>query len=183
MAIAALHCAVQNPAYRLGDTIWPARGRSLRAGLQSSEAVVSKLRLAPRVAQPRALATQYNSSGSQTSARPPAKPKALKPIDSRATLRVRMIRSAQEILRPYFCLIGHRRRRALSSQWRNTLLAGAGAAAAVGDAVRARAVPRHTDEQSSIVAEVSGHHSCEFVINACRSLIMAFKSKVLNSSA
>src|SRR5262249_24519810 len=50
MAIAALHGAVQNPAYRLGDTIWPARGRSLRAGLQSSEAVVLKLRLAPRVA-------------------------------------------------------------------------------------------------------------------------------------
>jgi hypothetical protein len=34
-----------------------------------------------------------------------------------------------------------------------------------------------------MVAEVSGHHSCKFVINACRSLIMAFKSKVLNSSA
>ncbi len=114
MAIAALHGAVQNPAYRLGDTIWPARGRSLRAGLQSSEAVVLKLRLAPRVAQPRALATPVQLFSSQTSARPPAKPKALKPIDSRATLPVRMIRSAQEILRPYFCLIGHRRRRALS---------------------------------------------------------------------
>ena len=54
------------------------------------------------------------------------------------------------------------------------LLAGAGAAAAVGDAVRAHAVPRHTDEQSTIVTEVSDHHSCEFVINACRSLITAF---------
>src|SRR5215471_3479164 len=182
MAIAALHGAVQNPAYRLGDTIWPARGRSLRAGLQSSEAVVLKLRLAPRVAQPRALATPVQLVSSQTSARPPAKPKALKPIDSRATLPVRMIRSAQEILRPSFCLIGPQETARLveirvvrpAVQWRNTLLAGAGAAAAVGDAVRARAVPRHTDEQSSIVAEVSGHHSCEFVINACRSLIMAF---------
>ncbi len=34
------------------------------------------------------------------------------------------------------------------------LLAGAGAAAAVGDAVRARAVPRHADEQPPIVAKV-----------------------------
>jgi hypothetical protein len=53
-------------------------------------------------------------SGSQTSARPPAKPKVLKPIDSSATLPVRINRSAQEILRPYFCLIGHSSRRALS---------------------------------------------------------------------
>src|SRR5262249_16234284 len=114
MAIAALHGAVQNPAYRLGDTIWPARGRSLRAGLQSSEAVVLKLRLAPRVAQPHALATPVQlfrlpDVGAAARARPPAKP-----IDSRATLPVRMIRSAKQILRPYFCLIGHRRRRALS---------------------------------------------------------------------
>ncbi len=53
-------------------------------------------------------------SGSQMSSRPPAKPKVLKPIDSRATLPARIIRSAQESLRPYFCLIGHSRRRALS---------------------------------------------------------------------
>src|ERR1700738_36122 len=46
--------------------------------------------------------------------RPPAKPKVLKPIDSSATLPVRIIRSAQEILRPYFCLIGQSSRRALS---------------------------------------------------------------------
>ncbi len=55
-----------------------------------------------------------SSSGSQTSARPPPKPKVLKPIDSRATLPARIIRSAQEIFRPYFCLIGHSSRRALS---------------------------------------------------------------------
>ncbi len=53
-------------------------------------------------------------SGSQMSSRPPAKPKVLKPIDSRATLPARIIRSAQEIARPYFCLIGQSRRRALS---------------------------------------------------------------------
>src|SRR5215475_7225783 len=35
-----------------------------------------------------------------------------------------------------------------------TLLAGAGAAAAVGDAVGARAVPRHADHQSAVVAKV-----------------------------
>src|SRR5215475_11196692 len=53
-------------------------------------------------------------SGSHTSSRPPPKPKVLKPIVSRATLPARVIRSAQEILRPYFRLIGQRRRRALS---------------------------------------------------------------------
>ena len=37
---------------------------------------------------------------------------------------------------------------------REALLAGAGAAAAVGDAVGARAVPRHADHQPAIVAEV-----------------------------
>src|SRR6478736_9917839 len=46
--------------------------------------------------------------------RPPPKPNVLKPIDSSATLPVRTMRSAQEILRPYFCLTGHSRRRALS---------------------------------------------------------------------
>src|SRR5215468_6364683 len=55
-----------------------------------------------------------SDSGSQVSARPPPKPKVLNPIDSRATLPARIIRSAQEIFRPYFCLIGHNSRRALS---------------------------------------------------------------------
>ena len=41
-------------------------------------------------------------------------------------------------------------------QRREALLTGAGAAAAVGDAVRARAVPRHADEQATIMAEVGG---------------------------
>ena len=54
------------------------------------------------------------SSGSQMSGRPPPKPKVLKPIESRATLPASTNRSAQESLRPYFCLIGHSRRRALS---------------------------------------------------------------------
>ncbi len=48
------------------------------------------------------------------SARPPPKPNVLNPIDSRAQLPARIIRSAQEILRPYFCLIGQSSRRALS---------------------------------------------------------------------
>src|SRR3984893_12467667 len=64
-------------------------------------------------------------SGSQTSARPPPKPNVLNPIDSRATLPVRIIRSAHEIFLPYFCLIGHSSLPALShtsrlletSQW------------------------------------------------------------------
>jgi hypothetical protein len=48
------------------------------------------------------------------SGRPKPKPNVLKPIDSMATLPVKMIRSAMEILRPYFCLIGQSSRRALS---------------------------------------------------------------------
>ena len=55
-----------------------------------------------------------SSSGAQTSSRPPANPNVSKPIDSRAQLPVKIIRSAQEILRPYFCLIGQSSRRALS---------------------------------------------------------------------
>ena len=39
-------------------------------------------------------------------------------------------------------------------QRREALLSGAGAAAAVGDAVGARAVPRHADHQTAVVAEV-----------------------------
>src|SRR5438093_677805 len=50
-----------------------------------------------------------SSSGSQTSTRPPPKPKVLNPIDSNATLPARIMRSAQEIFRPYFCLIGQGR--------------------------------------------------------------------------
>src|SRR6266487_2960170 len=96
-----------------------------------------------------------SSSGSQTSARPPPKPNVLKPIDSRATLPVRIIRSAQEILRPYFCLIGHSSRRALSRlALSGQLLSGSGAAAAVADAVGAGAVPRHANEERPVVAIV-----------------------------
>ena len=103
-----------------------------------------------------------SSSGSQTSSRPPAKPNVLNPIDSSATLPARIIRSAHEIFRPYFCLIGQSSRRALSRlhvvrpavERRKALRAGARAAATVGDAVRAGAVPRHADEERPVVAVV-----------------------------
>ena len=72
------------------------------------------------------------------------------------------MRSAQEIFRPYFCLIGQSSRRALSRFTLSGQLlsgakrccAGACPAAAVADAVRTRAVPRHTNEERPIVAEV-----------------------------
>ena len=54
------------------------------------------------------------SSGSHTSSRPPPKPKVLNPIDSSAQLPVKIIRSAHEIFRPYFCLTGQSSLRALS---------------------------------------------------------------------
>src|SRR5918911_1326310 len=57
---------------------------------------------------------QKISSGSQMSSRPKPKPNVLNPIDSMATLPAKTNRSAQEIFRPYFCLIGHSNRRALS---------------------------------------------------------------------
>ena len=73
-----------------------------------------------------------------------------------------MIRSAHEILRPYFCLTGHSSRRALSRlALSGQLLSGAkrcapfaAAAPTVGDAVRAGSVPRHPDEERSVVAVV-----------------------------
>ena len=55
-----------------------------------------------------------SSSGSQTSSRPPAKPNVLNPIDSSAQLPARIMRSAQEILLPYFRLTGQSSMRALS---------------------------------------------------------------------
>src|ERR1700758_4810534 len=103
-----------------------------------------------------------SSSGSHTSSRPPAKPKVLNPIVSSATLPVRIIRSAHEILRPYFCLIGHSKRRALSRlTLSGQLFSGAkrcwprpAPPTAVADAIRARAMPGHADEERTIVAEV-----------------------------
>src|SRR5580692_1043838 len=77
-----------------------------------------------------------SSSGSQVSMRPPAKPKVSKPIDSRATLPARIIRSAQEIFRPYFCLIGHSSRRALS----RLALSGQ--------------LPRHANEQPAVMPKI-----------------------------
>src|SRR5215472_2424070 len=107
-----------------------------------------------------------SSSGSQTSARPPPKPKVLKPIDSSATLPARIIRSAQEILRPYFRLIGHSKRRALSRlALSGQLLSGAKrccpapAPPAVGNAIGAGAVPRHADHQPAVMAEVGRPHA------------------------
>src|SRR6516162_6345023 len=116
-----------------------------------------------------------SSPGSQTSSRPPPKPKVLNPIDSRATLPARIMRSAQEIFRPYFCLIGQSSRRALSRlALSGQLLRGAkrcvpaGPAAAVADAVRACAAPRHPNEKRPIVAIVGrpprlrvSHHGME----------------------
>ncbi len=54
------------------------------------------------------------SSGSQVSSRPPPKPNVLNPIDSSAQFPAKIMRSAQEIFRPYFCFTGQRSRRALS---------------------------------------------------------------------
>ena len=59
---------------------------------------------------------KMSSCGTQTSARPPPKPKVCRPMLSMATLPARIMRSAQEIFLPYFCLMGQRRRRALSSE-------------------------------------------------------------------
>ena len=57
---------------------------------------------------------QKTSSGSQMSSRPKPKPKVWNPIDSRAQLPAKTIRSAQEMAPPYFFLTGQSRRLALS---------------------------------------------------------------------
>src|SRR5215467_1886311 len=95
------------------------------------------------------------SSGSHTSSRPPPKPKVFSPIDSSAQLPVKIIRSAHEIFRPYFCLTGQSSLRALSRlALSGQLFRGA-----------KRCVPRPPDEQRPVVAVVGrppvlrrGHH-------------------------
>ena len=73
-----------------------------------------------------------------------------------------MNRSAQLMFFPYFCLIGHSRRRALSRlPLSGQLLSGAkrwlpavGAAAPVGGAVGARRVPGHADQERAVMPVV-----------------------------
>ena len=48
------------------------------------------------------------------SVRPPANPKVRNPMDSNATLPLRMIKSAHEMALPYFRFSGQSKRRALS---------------------------------------------------------------------
>ena len=101
-------------------------------------------------------------SGSQMSARPPPKPKVLKPIDSSATLPARIIRSAQEICAAVLLLDGPEQAARLvevhvvgpAVERRESLRAPAGAAAPIVNAVRAGGVPGHADEERSVVAEV-----------------------------
>jgi hypothetical protein len=54
------------------------------------------------------------SSDCHVSGRPAPKPRTGKPNDSSAVLPARRIKSAHEMDLPYFCLMGHSRRRALS---------------------------------------------------------------------
>src|SRR3954454_20812480 len=134
---------------------------------------------------------QKISSGSQMSSRPKPKPNVLKPIDSMATLPVKTSRSAHESDWPYFCLIGHSSRRARSRfALSGQLLSGAkrwapcpppprpsavreGPAAPGGDAVGARRLPAHADEQRPVVAVVGGppvlrrRHGVDQVLPEC----------------
>ena len=101
-------------------------------------------------------------------------------MDSRAQFPARIIRSAHEILRPYFCLIGQSSRRALSRlALSGQLLSGAkrwvpdaAPPRAVADAVGAGAVPRHPDEQPAVVTVVRrppvlrvGHQRVEVLLD------------------
>ena len=79
-----------------------------------------------------------------------------------ATLPARMNRSAQLMFLPYFCLIGHSRRRALSRlplsgqliERGEALLPAVGAAAPVGRAIGAGRVPGHADEEGAVMAVI-----------------------------
>ena len=55
-----------------------------------------------------------SASGSQMSARPPAKPNGSNPMSSSATFPAKIIRSPHESALPYFAFTGHSSRRALS---------------------------------------------------------------------
>ena len=103
-----------------------------------------------------------SSSGSQTSARPPPKPKVLNPIDLERDVAgenhqvgpgdfpaiLLLDRPEQPARLVEVHIVGP------AIERREALLAGAGAAAAIADAVRACAVPRHANEERPIVAEV-----------------------------
>ena len=83
-------------------------------------------------------------------------------MDSKAQLPARIMRSAQEIFLPYFCLMGQSNRRALSRfalsgqllRGANRWLPDEAPAAAVSDAVGACAVPGHPDEEGPVVTVV-----------------------------
>ena len=102
------------------------------------------------VAEPRVLGAPEDLVGLPDVLAPEAEAERLEPHRLVArSCRRRSSRSAQEILRPYFCLTGQSNRRALSRfALSGQLLSGAkrccaaaATAAAVGDAVRAGGVP------------------------------------------
>jgi hypothetical protein len=90
-------------------------------------------------------------------------------MSSMATVPARTIRSAQEMLRPYFCEVGVV---GPAVQRLEALLAAAGAPSAVSHAVGAGGVPGHADEQGAVVAEVGrppvlgrGHELLEVLLD------------------
>ena len=105
---------------------------------------------------------QYSSSGSQTSARPPAKPNVLKPIELERDVAgedhqvgpgelaavLLLDRPEQPARLVEVGVVGP------AVERREALLTGSRAAAAIGDAVSARAVPCHADHQSAVMTEV-----------------------------
>ena len=116
----------------------------------------------PLVSQPFLFGPPIDQVGFPLILTPASVTKVLKPIDSRATLPARTIRSAQEMLLPYFCLTGQSRRRALSRfalsgqllSGSNRLLTAACTAATVRNTVGSRTVPGHPNEKRCVGAVI-----------------------------
>ena len=121
------------------------------------------------------------------SSRPPPKPKVLNPIDSKAQLPARIIRSAQEIFLPYFCLIGQSKRRALSRLTLSGQLLRGGKRCAPPDtppttvtlAVGACAMPCHPDEEPSVVTVIGGPPILRVSHQRIKVLLQSFKVEFL----
>src|SRR5580704_17585398 len=100
---------------RIGLSVRPFRIHIDQAHLHRAQRIL-KITIAAvtLISQPRALRTPVYFFGFPHVRAPAAKTERLETHRLEATFPERIMRSAQEIFRPYFCLIGHNSRRALS---------------------------------------------------------------------
>ena len=131
-----------------------------------------------------------NRRAPSTSARPPAKPKVLKPIEFERDVAGEDQEIGPGDLAAVFLLDRPQQATRLvevgvvrpAVERREALLSVSGAAAPVMDAIGAGAVPRHPDEQAARNGRSPPATSpAKSVITALRSLMTAFRSRLSNS--